>query len=124
MNRLRPEKFEQRNLIKLTLDSKLNFKMNYLKRSESKPTLCGVFLCGHSTVLWSNFFTPELEQVESNTLPTLQVLTAYQTHLYFHQPYKSTGDGAGELVQDDMPEIKMNFREIKTKYLKIKIDKA
>jgi len=73
MNRLRLEKIQQGNLIKLTLESKLKIKTNYLKRSQSKPTFCGVS-CGHSTVLdWSIFFTPELAQVES---PVLLVLKA------------------------------------------------
>lgn len=77
MNRLRPEKFQQLNLIKLTLDSKLKIKTNYLKRSQSKPTLCGVTVrLLHCTRL-EYFFTPELDQVDSHTLPILQEHTEY-----------------------------------------------
>ena len=79
----RPEKIQQLNLDKLKTptptrnkESKLKFKINYLKRTQSKPTLCGVAVrLLHCTRLWY-FFSPELVQVESHTLPTLQVLTA------------------------------------------------
>lgn len=72
----RPEKIQQRNLPKLNQESKLKFKINYLKRTQSKPTLCGVAVrLLHCTRLWY-FFSPELVQVESHTLPITQVLTA------------------------------------------------
>lgn len=76
----RPEKFKQRNLIKLNptqkQNSKLNFKIICLKVSQSKPTFYGV-TCA-VTPLYSGgvFFSAELDQVESHSLANLQVLTA------------------------------------------------
>jgi len=74
-NRLRLEKIQQGNLIKLTLDSNLKIKMNYLKRSESKRSLSGVS-CGHSTCYRktrpSNFFGVQLGQVQSHSILELK----------------------------------------------------
>lgn len=76
-----PEKFKQLNLLKLNTptptqskQTKLNFKTNDLKVSQSKPTFYGV-TCA-VTPLYSGgvFFSAELGQVDS---VHLQVLTAY-----------------------------------------------
>jgi len=77
----RPETKQQRNLIKLIClqdqQTKLNFKTNDLKVSQSKPTFYGV-TCA-VTPLYSGgvFFSAELVQVESHSLANLQELKAY-----------------------------------------------
>jgi len=62
----RSEKIQQLNLDKLTLELKLKIKTDDLKVSQTQHTLCGVS-CGHSTCTErSNFFSPELDQVDSS----------------------------------------------------------
>ncbi len=75
--RLRPEKFQQGNLIKLTPTVNQKIKTKDLKVSQSKPTLCGVTVAVTPLTRLQYFFSPELEQVESQALPSLQVLIAY-----------------------------------------------
>lgn len=69
------EKFQQRNLIKLTATTKQNFKMNDLKISQSKPTFYGVTVRSLHCIERSNFFSAELDQVESTTPLELKAYT-------------------------------------------------
>ena len=65
--KLTPEKFKQRNLIKLTPTVNQKFKTNDLKVSQSKPTFYGVTVRSLHCIERSNFFSAELGQVESST---------------------------------------------------------
>ena len=75
------EKIQQRNLIKLNQQTKLNFKIICLKESQSKRTFYGVTVRSLHCIERSDFFSAELDQVESTTPLELKAYT-HSSSLY------------------------------------------
>ena len=69
------EKIQQLNLPKLNQETNLNFKTKDLNVSQSKPTFYGVTVRSLHCTERSNFFSAELDQVESSTLQQLKAYT-------------------------------------------------